>query len=55
MNKRYEYFIKSMYNNAVYKIYSDCDDACDAMIEEGYNPNYWILLKSVDTIKEVKV
>ena len=47
MNKRYEYFVKNIYNNYIYKIYSDHDDICDTMIEEGYNPNDWILLNKV--------
>jgi hypothetical protein len=47
MNKRYEYFVKNIYNSFIYKIYSDCDDVCDALIEEGDNPNDWILLSMV--------
>ena len=46
---RYEYLIKNIYNKKVYKIFSDCSDACDAMVKEGYNPNDWILLISNTT------
>ena len=51
MNKRYEYFVKNIYNSSIYKIYSNSDDACDAMLEEGYNPNDWILLNKIEKVE----
>lgn len=51
MNKKYEYFVKNIYNNFIYKIYSDHDDVCDAMIEEGYNPNDQILLNKIEKVE----
>ncbi len=47
MNKRYEYFVKNIYNNFIYKIYSDYDNVHDAMVKEELNPNDWILLNTV--------
>lgn len=51
MKKSYEYFVKNIYNNYMYKIYSDYDNIYDAMIEEGYNPNDWILLNKIEKVE----